>query len=158
MKHDLKALVVQVSLVLVSGACAPGGGESPPEAGGEAAESAAAPESALIGVWEGENATRGRMSFHFFEDGRVDWVVFLPDGPDTLSVDYVVAPSGTDLLLEISGFVDGPLVGLTMFGRAHLHSADSLGLDLEPAPPGTTNAHPADLTSDDVLTLVRSGG
>jgi hypothetical protein len=112
--------------------------------------------SILTGLWEGQNEDRGRMSFEFHSNGWVDWVAQTPDGPITMRVTYTVRSDGGDLLVELAGFAAEPLEGMVMFGRAHLDSPDSLRLDLEPAPPGTPDAHPVDLTSADVITLVRA--
>jgi hypothetical protein len=112
-------------------------------------------EVAIHGTWEGANENRGGMSFAFHEDGSLEWIAQSPDGPVTMNISFAVVEIGDDLILELTGFDAGPMEGMVMYGRARLVSPDSLLMDLEPAPPGTPNAHPADLTSADVILLVR---
>lgn len=112
----------------------------------------------VLGSWHGENATRGSMWFRFAADQQVTWVVERPGRPETLSVDYSATERDGRLLLDLSGFESGPLVGLVMFGLAEFDGEDTLRLDFEPAPPGNDQSRPAALTSSDVLTLVRADG
>jgi len=121
---------------------------------------ATTPERLLIGTWRGGNPTRGSMAFTFEPDGSAIWVVDLPTGPDTMRIAYEASAAEGDLLIDLSGFDHGPLAGLTMYGRAAFDGTDSLRIDFEPGPAGESGGRPPDLTSSDVVTLIReaSGG
>ncbi|MFV1989024.1 MAG: hypothetical protein ACC682_17265, partial [Gemmatimonadota bacterium] len=110
----------------------------------------------LIGSWEGQNDTRGSMSFRFSSDGTVTWVVPVPTGPETLHISYVAVAHDGRLLLNLSGFETGPLTGMVMYGLVEFESANVIRMDLEPGPPGNDEPRPTGLTSDDVLTLDRA--
>jgi hypothetical protein len=110
----------------------------------------------LLGAWSGENATRGRMSFSFAADQTVAWVVYPPSGPDTSHVNYRATEVDGRLEIDLFGFDQGPLVGLEMYGLAIFDGADSFRIDFEPGPPGEPGSRPTELSSTDVLTLVRS--
>ena len=109
----------------------------------------------LIGSWEGRNETRGSMSFLFSPGGTATWVVPVPAGPETLHVSYVAVERDGLLLLDLSGFETGPLVGLVMYGLVEFEGANVIRMDLEPGPPGDPESRPTGLTSADVLTLER---
>jgi len=140
-------------------ACAPGEAnreEPSADATGEAAD-ATTPESLLIGTWRGGNPTRGSMAFTFEPDGSAIWVVDLPTGPDTMRIVYEATPAEGDMLIDLSGFDHGPLAGLTMYGRAAFDGTDSLRIDFEPGPADEPGGRPADMSSTDVVTLIRDG-
>ncbi|GMR12542.1 MAG: hypothetical protein BMS9Abin29_0732 [Gemmatimonadota bacterium] len=134
--------------------------DEPGEAPGldlEAAITAPTLADRLLGAWNGGNATRGRMSFVFAADQTVVWVIYPPSGPDTLRINYRATEVDGRLEIDLSGFDRGPLAGLDMYGLAIFDGNDSLRIDFEPGPPGGPGSRPADLSSTDVLTLVRSG-
>jgi hypothetical protein len=109
----------------------------------------------LVGGWSGENETRGPMSFSFAEDHTAVWIVYPPTGADTLHLSYRVEEVDGLLELDLFGFEDGPLAGLEMYGLAAFDGTDSFRVDFEPGPSGDASPRPKDLSSTDVLTVVR---
>jgi hypothetical protein len=146
----LTALVLSMSVT----ACSPSG-DSPQDEPSQEVPSDDL-ERRLIGSWQGQNETRGAMSFSFAPDQTVTWIVQPPSGSDTLHVSYTATARDGRLLIDLSGFESGPLSGLVMYGLVEFAGQDTLDIDLEPGPPGDEGPRPAALTSPDVMTLVRS--
>jgi len=149
-------LILPVGLGMAA-ACTPGDAnrEEPSADAAAQAADASTPEHLLIGTWRGGNPTRGSMAFTFEPDGSAIWVVDLPTGPDTMRIVYEATPAEGDMLIDLSGFDHGPLAGLVMYGRGAFDGTDSLRIDFEPGPAGESGRRPGDLTSTDVVTLIR---
>lgn len=138
--------IAALALALSFTACSPGDEEA-------AAENL---KQRLIGTWQGQNDTRGSMSFSFAADSTATWIVQLPTGPDTSRVSYTTTAHDGRLHIDLSGFERGLLVGSVMYGLLEFAGADTLKVDFEPGPPGDEQVRPSDVTSTDVMTLVRT--
>jgi hypothetical protein len=145
----ITALALAVSVT----ACSPS--EEPAQSGGGEVP-ADNLEQRLIGNWQGQNDTRGSMSFSFAADSTATWIVQLPTGPDTSRVSYTATAHDGRLHIDLSGFERGPLVGSVMYGLIEFAGSDTIKMDFEPGPPGDEQVRPSDMTSADVMTLVRT--
>jgi len=153
MERTRALAVLALAVLLLTNACS-GGERAPSETAALANDDL---EERLLGSWAGQNETRGSMSFTFDKDGNTTWVVNLPSGPETMNISYSTATQDGSLHVDLSGFEDGPLRGLTMYGLISFDGSDTLRIDFEPGPPGDPGRRPGALTSPDVLTLVRTG-
>ena len=96
----IAALALAVSVT----ACSPS--EEPAQSGGGGVPPDNL-EQRLIGTWQGQNDTRGSMSFSFAADSTATWIVQLPTGLDTSRVFYTATAHDGRLHIDISGLSAG---------------------------------------------------
>ncbi len=144
-----------VALMVLASTIACGAGDEPVDGASQQGSSNDL-AGRLLGSWEGQNDTRGSMSFTFSADQTATWVVQLPSGPETMNLSYAAAARDGRLCIDLSGFETGPLVGFVMYGLVEFVDEDTLRMDLEPGPPGNDDPRSIALTSQDVITLMRT--
>ncbi|MXX57353.1 MAG: hypothetical protein F4106_13345 [Gemmatimonadetes bacterium] len=113
------------------------------------------PAKPLQGEWVSVGSARPAMTYIFDGDGRSTWILDLPQGPDTLVIDYRVDYTTTPIHLDVGPWSTGPVAGQTLFGIAELLGPDRFRVDFEPGDPDTgAMERPAEF-SGQTVTFVR---
>lgn len=134
--------IAAVVLVAVSVAC--GGGER-----------------SIAGEWSGEDSDGNRMTFVFGEGGEAEWIVQASGmaRPETIGMRYDVDAAPSPHHIDLSGFREGPLEGVTMVGIYEFTGDDAFRIDLEPVVGAVDpdSARPDEFT-EQTVTFTRGGG
>ena len=113
------------------------------------------PPQPLQGEWVSVGSTRPAMTYIFEDDGRVAWILDLPQGPDTLVIDYRGDYTTTPIQLDVGPWSTGPIAGQTLFGIVELLGPDRFRVDFEPGDPDTGAMERPREFSDQTVTFVR---
>lgn len=123
--------------------------------------SACGGERSIVGEWSGQDAEGNRMTFVFQEGGQADWVVRARGmaNPDTIAMRYEVDRSVSPHHIDLDGFAEGPLAGVTMVGIYEFTDGDAFRMDLEPVVGAVDpdSARPKEFTEQTVV-FTRGGG
>ena len=114
----------------------------------------ASPES-LIGDWVAVSDWVEEQLFTFRSDGTADWKVSVEGQVFPLTNIYWVRESSVfPEPLDLSGFTNGPLRGLTLFGIVDMSRRDTLIFDAEAGPEYDDRVRPASF-SESAVTYIR---
>ncbi len=112
------------------------------------------PPRLLEGEWVSIGANPA-MTYIFDGGGRTTWILDLPQGPDTLVLDYRVDYSAAPLHVDVGPWSTGPVAGRTLFGIAQMNGPDRFVVDFEPGDPvGGADVRPTEFSSQ-AVTFVR---
>ena len=109
----------------------------------------------LQGEWVSIGSARPAMTYIFDGDGRSTWILDLPQGPDTLVIDYRVDYTTTPIHLDVGPWSTGPVAGQTLFGIVELLGPDRFRVDFEPGHPDTGAVERPGEFSGQAVTFVR---
>ena len=110
----------------------------------------------LQGEWLSIGSARPAMTYVFEDDGRSIWILNLPQGPDTLVIDYRVDYTTTPIHLDVGPWSAGPIAGQTLFGIVELLGPDRFRVDFEPGDPDTGAMERPREFSSQTVTFVRT--
>ncbi|MDE2864080.1 MAG: hypothetical protein F4Y07_09980 [Gemmatimonadetes bacterium] len=113
------------------------------------------PPQPLLGEWVSVGSARPAMTYIFEGDGRSTWILDLPQGPDTVVIDYRVDYARTPIHLNVGPWSTGPVAGQTLFGIVELLGPDRFRVDFEPGDPDTGAMERPGEFSSQTVTFVR---
>ena len=113
------------------------------------------PPHPLHGEWVSVGSAGPAMTYIFEGDGRLTWVLDLPEGPDTLAVDYRLDLTTTPFHFDVGPWSTGPITGRTLFGILETLGPDRFRVDFEPGDPDTGAAERPAEFSIQTVTFVR---
>lgn len=123
--------------------------------------SACGGERSIIGEWSGEDAEGNRIGFVFQEGDVAEWVVQARGmaNPDTIEMRYEVDRSVSPHHIDLDGFEQGPLEGVTMVGIYEFTAGDAFRIDLAPVVGAVDpdSARPKEF-SEETVVFTRGGG
>ncbi len=113
------------------------------------------PEQPLLGEWLSVGTVRPAMTYVVDNDGILQWIVDLPEGPDTIVVGYHVDYTTTPIQLDVGPWATGPIAGRTLFGIAEIIGPDRFRVDFEPGDPDAGVSQRPSEFSVQAVTFVR---
>jgi len=113
------------------------------------------PPKPLHGEWVSVGSTRPAMTYIFDGNGRSTWILDLPQGPDTVVIDYRVDYTTTPIHLDVGPWSTGPIAGRTLFGIVELLGPDRFRVDFEPGDPDAGAMERPGEFSSQTVTFVR---
>ena len=113
------------------------------------------PPHALRGEWVSVGSERPAMTYVFDDGERTTWILGLPEGPDTLVIDYRVDYAAAPIHLDVGPWSTGPISGRTLYGIVELLGPDRFRVDFEPGDPATGASERPSEFSSQTVTFVR---
>lgn len=111
--------------------------------------------SSLTGRWAGQNPSGETLILMFDGEGGALWIQDrIPGVQDTFTLRYQTDTTASPRQIDLSGFMEGPLAGMTLFGIYEV-GGDTVRLDFEAGLPGQWAARPDSFTVE-AVTLTRA--
>lgn len=111
--------------------------------------------SNLAGRWAGSDPSGETLILVFDGEGGALWIRDrIPGVQDTFNLRYQTDTTALPKHIDLSGFMEGPLAGMTLYGIYEV-GGDTVRLDFEAALPGQWAARPDSFTAE-AVSLIRT--